>query len=307
MAVPDGANRSGLAEYLEQFRAGFRRRDQAQWASVYLHGLLLAGGRKSVETLSRRLASLVRRPAKDIAQALQNFISTSPWDEELLWWRQRSLLARRFAGSEAVLVIDDVVFPKQGIHSVGVQRQYSSALGRKINCQIAVGLFLVVREVSFLVALRLYLPGRWLRSADRLDAAGVPSQFRTHRTRAQLALELLDRARAAGLTWRRVVAGTAYGTARDFREGLAERGQEYLAEAGEDSSLYRSRADLEQQGLKDQLGLDHFEGRSWRGFHHHACLVALAQGFLWSRDAGQCAGAESRQANFGEPIVVNRI
>jgi hypothetical protein len=31
---------------------------------------------------------------------------------------------------------------------------------------------------------------------------------------------------------------------------------------------------------RDRLGLDHFEGRSWPGFHHHACLVMLAYGFL---------------------------
>jgi len=32
--------------------------------------------------------------------------------------------------------------------------------------------------------------------------------------------------------------------------------------------------------MKSELGLDHFEGRSWRGFHHHACLVMVAFGFL---------------------------
>ena len=32
--------------------------------------------------------------------------------------------------------------------------------------------------------------------------------------------------------------------------------------------------------MKEELGLDHFEGRSWRGFHHHAALVLLAFGFL---------------------------
>jgi SRSO17 transposase len=31
--------------------------------------------------------------------------------------------------------------------------------------------------------------------------------------------------------------------------------------------------------LLNDLGLDHFEGRSWRGFHHHACLVLLAYAF----------------------------
>ena len=46
--------------------------------------------------------------------------------------------------------------------------------------------------------------------------------------------------------------------------------------------LWKSRWTVEQgyQQMKEELGLDHFEGRSWRGFHHHAALVMLAYGFL---------------------------
>jgi SRSO17 transposase len=46
--------------------------------------------------------------------------------------------------------------------------------------------------------------------------------------------------------------------------------------------LWKSRWPVEQgyQQMKEELGLDHFEGRSWRGFHHHATMVVLAYGFL---------------------------
>jgi SRSO17 transposase len=46
--------------------------------------------------------------------------------------------------------------------------------------------------------------------------------------------------------------------------------------------LWKSRWPVEQgyQQMKEELGLDHFEGRSWRGFHHHCCMVMLAFGFL---------------------------
>jgi SRSO17 transposase len=46
--------------------------------------------------------------------------------------------------------------------------------------------------------------------------------------------------------------------------------------------LWKSRWPVEQgyQQMKEELGLDHFEGRSWRGFHHHAAMVMLAYGFL---------------------------
>ena len=58
--------------------------------------------------------------------------------------------------------------------------------------------------------------------------------------------------------------------------------------------LWRSRWPVEQgyQQMKEELGLDHHEGRSWRGFHHHACLVMLAYGFL---------ALEQRRARRGRP------
>jgi SRSO17 transposase len=46
--------------------------------------------------------------------------------------------------------------------------------------------------------------------------------------------------------------------------------------------VWKTRWQVEQgyQQLKEELGLDHFEGRSWPGFHHHAALCFLAYGFL---------------------------
>jgi SRSO17 transposase len=48
------------------------------------------------------------------------------------------------------------------------------------------------------------------------------------------------------------------------------------------AALIKARRVCEQlhQQLKDELGLDHFEGRSWRGLHHHALLCLLAFAFL---------------------------
>lgn len=78
--------------------------------------------------------------------------------------------------------------------------------------------------------------------------------------------------------------------------------------------LSRSRWHIEQyfQRAKDDLGLDHFEGRSWRGFHHHLALSAVAYLFIllvylrakknfWC-DVG--SGVESDSAVVGE---INRL
>jgi SRSO17 transposase len=42
----------------------------------------------------------------------------------------------------------------------------------------------------------------------------------------------------------------------------------------------RWRIEQDYQQLKEELGLDHFEGRGWRGWHHHVTLVMLAHAFL---------------------------
>ena len=47
----------------------------------------------------------------------------------------------------------------------------------------------------------------------------------------------------------------------------------------------RWRVERDYQEMKQEVGLDHFEGRSWRGFHHHATLCAVAHGFLTLRRA----------------------
>lgn len=42
----------------------------------------------------------------------------------------------------------------------------------------------------------------------------------------------------------------------------------------------RWRIERDYQELKDELGLDHYEGRGWRGFHHHGVLCIAAYCFL---------------------------
>jgi SRSO17 transposase len=68
--------------------------------------------------------------------------------------------------------------------------------------------------------------------------------------------------------------------------------------------LWKQRWRVEQghQQMKEELGLDHFEGRSWRGFHHHATMVLLAYGFLlWeqTRPQAEPVGAGKKGAPGG--------
>jgi SRSO17 transposase len=265
-----------LDDYAALFRADFRRRDQARWAAVYLRGLLLDGERKNVEAIARRAAAPTGSAVEDPTQALQNFINQSPWDERKLLRRYRMIVAR-VAGPGGDLVVSDVAFPKQGSRSVGVQRQYSREHRGKINCQVAVTLHYVTGGRQMPLTLRLYLPRGWVLSPERLNACGVPGDCRTAAPRAEIALALIDEALAAGLAPAGVVPGEGYDDSEPFRSGVARRG---LSEAPAGRCRRGRRAAEEVcRRMKDELGLDHFEGRSWRGFHHHAALVILAYAF----------------------------
>ena len=392
--LPDGVL-PRLEAYADIFRPDFPLARQADWSLVYLRGLLQDGERKSIEPLVARVDLPPQLRVKNPDQCLQNFVNQADWDEQAVWRRYRGHMAKTFADPEAVFVIDDTTFPKQGKHSVGVQRQHCGALGKKANCQCAVSVHYAAPKGHYPLAMRLYLPESWAGDVERMDKAGVPSSSRQFKTKGQIALELLDQVRAEGLPGRVVVADAGYGVSKSFRDGLSERGLRYVVGvteemvvfteeprweaprpsragrpqtrprltegsprpsslkdlastlpreemtwrrgtkadlkgkfswtrvwsaqgwatgdcAGDDPVwllieeqadgtikyafsnlpaetakgrgvlLWRSRWPVEQgyQQMKEELGLDHFEGRSWRGFHHHACLVMLAFGFL---------------------------
>ena len=68
----------------------------------------------------------------------------------------------------------------------------------------------------------------------------------------------------------------------------------------------RWRVERDYQELKQELGLDHFEGRTWRGFHHHAALCAAAHAFLALRRALFPPIEESMDAPDGAPLPAGR-
>jgi SRSO17 transposase len=258
----------------ETFVAGlrpvFQRSDQFLRCRAYLRGLLEPGERKNVEAIAAAAAAVMTVEA-DLSQALQHFVSHSPWDVYRLLAAVRATAPPDPA---AAWVIHDGVFVKKGRHSVGVQRQYARAVGKKLNCQVAVVLGRAGPGGYLPLAARLYLPGQWLKDHAEQAERTIPDDHRRGQTKAEIALELLDVVRAEDPTARPVDAEDGYRTSPSFADGLAARG----LTAGDGARL---PAALEQfERLKAGLGLDHFEGRTWAGWHHHVGLVFTAAHFL---------------------------
>jgi SRSO17 transposase len=83
-------------------------------------------------------------------------------------------------------------------------------------------------------------------------------------------------------------SGAAQWLLAEWPEGAPEPARHWLSTLPEttplqvlaDTAKLRWRIERDYEELKSELGLAHYEGRSWRGFHHHATLCIAAYGFL---------------------------
>jgi SRSO17 transposase len=231
--------RTDLSAFLDEVAGVLDHPRRRKWCDAYLRGLLLDGHRKSVEPMAARLKA-VERGGEDYEQALQQFLSQSPWDGQALLDGLQAWIGRRF-GTDGVLILDDTGFPKQGAYSVGVARQYTGTLGKVASCQVAVTLqFATATQVVALDA-RLYLPAAWAADRERMATAGVPEGV-GYRPKWEIALDMVRRAAAHGFTGV-VLADSLFGTVTAFRERLARDGRTYCV--GIDSTLKVIAADAD--------------------------------------------------------------
>lgn len=57
------------------------------------------------------------------------------------------------------------------------------------------------------------------------------------------------------------------------------------------------------QQLKEELGLDHYEGRSWRGLHRHALMTMIAYAFLQHRRLAEASGGKKIVSRPPQPTL----
>ncbi len=204
-----------LAVFLKPFGKLVRFRQSREALERYATGLLSDVGRKTASEIGRAL------PGTN-GQRLQEFLTHTVWEAgEMDRLRIGHMLEHASVGAGA-LVIDDTGFAKKGKHSVGVARQYSGTLGRVDNCQVLVTCHYVDGVFDWPVTGRLYLPERWADDAARRTKAQVPEAV-VFQTKGEIALELVDAAREAGVSPRAVVYDAGYGHQSPFLDGLEGR------------------------------------------------------------------------------------
>jgi SRSO17 transposase len=417
LASDSGGSEGRFNTYLDALTATLGHADRAAPFQSYCTGLLLPGERKSVEPMAARLEP---ERVQATHQSLHHLVAKADWSDEAMLSVVRSqvLPAIEQHGAINAWIVDDSGFPKKGIQSVGVARQYCGQLGKQDNCQVAVSLSVANDHASLPIAYQLYLPEAWANDPARRRKAGVPEDI-VFQTKPQIALAQIRAALLAGVPSAVVLADAGYGVDTGFRDGITELGLRYVVGIQSSTTLWppgqaplppkpwsgrgrrptrlryddthqpvsakdlavglparafrritwregtntrlasrfagvrvrpahrdtercqprpeewcliewpkgeaeptkywfstlpadtsftelvrqakrRWRIERDYQDLKQELGLGHYEGRGWRGFHHHATLCIAAYGFLISERAVFSPSAEPR-APFGTP------
>jgi SRSO17 transposase len=156
----------------------------------------------------------------------QAVLGRSHWDADALRDVVRDYALETLAEGDAVLVIDETGFLKQGKASCGVGRQYTGSAGKITNCQVGVFAAYVSTKGHAFIDRQLYLPKAWTGDADRLAAAHVPEAVR-FATKPHLAVDMIERAIDAGVPFAWVAADSVYGVG-EVEMALRRAGKGYV-------------------------------------------------------------------------------
>ena len=132
-------------------------------------------------------------------------------------------------------------------------------------------------------ALALRLPKRAWRTIEWREGAAEPLRSRFARQRVRAAHRDEWRAEPRPEEW--LLIEWPKGESEPTKYWLSTLPHDIVFRDLVDAAKLRWRIERDYQELKQEVGLGHFEGRGWRGFHHHATLCIAAYGFLISERA----------------------
>jgi SRSO17 transposase len=207
---------SGVAveDLLELWSAELREA-KTRLGSLFAHPSVAASAAAFLDTLlgpERRKTGWMRAEAAGDTGPWrqQAVLGRSHWDADALRDVVRDYALETLAEGDAVLVIDETGFLKQGKASCGVARQYTGSAGKITNCQIGVFAAYVSTKGHAFIDRRLYLPKAWTDDADRLAASHVPEDV-GFATKPRLAIAMIEAAIGAGVPFAWVAADSVYG------------------------------------------------------------------------------------------------
>ena len=228
--------RPSLNAFLHTFDDCFGRVTARQHLDTYVLGQLGDLERKSIEPM----ADAAGTPPRN----LQQFLSLYRWDESAMRDSLQQQVARRHGHPHSVGIIDETSFVKKGDQTACVQRQHCGAVGKRENCMVSVHLGYATPDFHTLIDGTPYLPkDTWHEDRQRCRAAGVGDDV-VYRSKWQIALEQVRRARGNGVRLAWLTFDEGYGGKPPFLRQLDSLGQNYVGEAPSDVHVWTRRPEL---------------------------------------------------------------
>jgi SRSO17 transposase len=216
---------SSLRDVKRRMHPLFTQDRVARSAEAFLDGLLGEERRKT----GWMRAEAAGDPGPWRQQAV---LGRGRWDADALRDIVRDYALETLADDDAVFVVDETGFLKQGKASCGVARQYTGSAGKITNCQIGVFACYVSHRGHAFIDRELYLPKSWTGDKERMTKAHVPQELIDSgnggfATKPALALAMIERAIAANVPFSFVAADTVYGVG-DIEMALRRAGKGYV-------------------------------------------------------------------------------
>lgn len=234
-----------LPAIVDRFAAQFQWRNQSflDSAKLYISGLFQAD-RKNIERICEDV------PGAD-AQRLHHFNGNSPWLARSVFDQVAYEADAALGGQDdSCLLIDESSFKKKGDKSAGVARQWLGRHGKVDNGQVAVFAALANGSRHTLIDTQLYLPNDWTDDPDRCLKAGVPKEEIKFRSKAQLALELIRRARANGVRYKWVGMDAGYGKEPWLLRALDADGEVFVADVAKKQIIYLAEPEIQVMPIR---------------------------------------------------------
>jgi len=231
----------GLSSRLRKLTQRYRRcfvtktRDVHEHAETYLRGQLTMDAK-------RNFANVERRVVGGDGQAIQHFMSKSPWAGQAVFDQIKAdIRARPELAQGGWLILDESADEKAGEHSAGAGRQHNGRLGKIGVCQVATCLTYAHPGLGVwaLIDGELFLPEAWFSPAyvERRAQVELPAN-REFATKPTLGLRMILRAKAANVPFERVACDELYGRNQAFRATLDTAHIGYAAQVPANTLVY---------------------------------------------------------------------
>jgi SRSO17 transposase len=202
-------------------------------------------GQMTMES-DRNFAGIANSMENADGQALQHFMSNSPWDGQGVFEQIREEIKEKpelHTGS--LLILDEYADEKAGGQSAGTLRQWNGRMGKVDMCQVAVGLGYANWKLEpwplwAMVDAEIFLPEAWFGAeyAPLRQKVGVPAERTCFETKPELGLKMIRRAKEAQLLFEAVLCDSLYGRSSQFRHELREEHLLYMADIPANLRVY---------------------------------------------------------------------